>query len=170
MTVSEQSVSHRIIPVFAIVSYHQEVGLGCTVVPRSVENAATLQVFWQRYTQVGIIKSTKILGLGRVRGTHLSRVDRELGLTESSLVDQLFSCNACQICTERVSRIGVAYCRYHPRLAPNEDCVSMAGCERPWCMKWFWSMRQGEGGLDCNATVETRDDATMWSKTRRVIW
>ena len=101
------------------------------MVSRDVKDSASLEILGQRYAQMRIVENTKIFRLGRVGSANLTRFDCELGLTESSSVDQFISCSDCQICIKRVSWSDIAYCIPRPQLVRDEDCAWSEECERP---------------------------------------
>jgi len=56
---------------------------------RRMEDTTTLEVFGQRNAQVSIVEGTEVLRLGRIGCTNLARIHGELGLTQTSLSNQL---------------------------------------------------------------------------------
>lgn len=68
-----------------VCSYHEKVrrrnGAG--------KDPRTLQVPWQWGAKVGIVEHAQILGLGRIGSANLSGLDREVGLSQTTSLDQI---------------------------------------------------------------------------------
>lgn len=92
-------------------THHQEIRLGPFAIRLPLEDAAVAEIVGEGNAKVRIVQDSKVTWLRRVRGADLSGLDFELGLAETSPLDEDVVYNARRSCQRRAQ-----LCARHWRL------------------------------------------------------